>query len=241
VSIFDEWIAARYEQLWPHVLQPAILDDAVEFLADLAHHGSALEFGIGTGRIALPLARRSVDVSGIEIAPAMVAQLQAQQGSAEVDVAIGDFASVALGRSFDVVYLVRNTITNVATLDGQIAVFQNAAAHLKPNGCFVIENYIPALRQMPPGEMARVFDSTPEHLGYEVYDFAAQIAVSHHYWVVDGKLEYRAGPHRFVWPSELDLMARLAGLRLRERWSDWARAPFTADSRSHISIWERAA
>jgi SAM-dependent methyltransferase len=237
---FDEWIAQRYEALWPELFDPAELDPAVAFLAELAGGGPALELGIGTGRVALPLSRRGVHVHGIELSPAMVAQLQAQPGAAEVGVTIGDFATAKVGDTFTLAYLLRNTITNLTTQDEQVESFRNAAAHLEPGGCFVIENYIPELQRLPPGETVHVFTATPAHVGFEEYDVATQIAFSHHYWVIDGQLATFSSPHRYVWPSELDLMARLAGMTLRERWSNWHRAPFTSESRNHISVWEKA-
>jgi hypothetical protein len=181
-----------------------------------------------------------VRVHGIELSPAMVARLHAQPGGSEIGVTIGDFATTTVGGGpFAVVYLLRNTITNLTTQDEQIHAFGNAAAHLHPGGCFVIENYIPELRRLPPGETTHVFAATPAHLGYEEYDVASQIAVSHHYWTIEGRLETFSSPHRYVWPSELDLMARLAGMSLRERWADWNRTPFTSESRSHVSVWEK--
>jgi hypothetical protein len=133
---------------------------------------------------------------------------------------------------------VRDTIMNLTTQDGQVACFQNVAAHLEPGGCFVIEVAVSGLQRLPPGETIRPFTVTPAHLGFEEYDVATQLAVSHHYWVVDGAIEPRSAPFRYVWPSELDLMARLAGMTLRERWSGWNREPFTSDSTSHVSVWE---
>ena len=239
-ALFDEWIAQRYQALWPELFEKAVIEPAVDFLAELAGPGPALELGIGTGRIALPLSRRGVRVHGIELSPAMVAQLQGQPGAADIGLTIGDFATVTVGAAFTLVYLVRNTITNLTSQDAQVAVFRNAAAQLQPGGCFVIENYVPELRRLPPGETTHVFTASPAHLGFEEYDVAAQIAHSHHYWVIDGQLKIFSSPHRYVWPSELDLMARLAGLSLRERWSDWNREPFTGESRSHISVWEKA-
>jgi SAM-dependent methyltransferase len=238
-SHFDEWIAQRYETLWPELFEPAAVDPAVSFLAELAGSGSALELGIGTGRIALPLRRRGVPVHGIELSRAMVAELQAQPGAADIGVTVGDLGTAVVGRAFSLVYLLRNTITNLTTQDEQVGCFRNAAAHLEPGGCFVIENYIPELQRLPPGETTHVFTATPAHLGFEEYDLATQIALSHHYWVIDGELKTFSSPHRYVWPSELDLMAQLAGLTLRERWSDWNRAPFSSDSRGHISVWEK--
>jgi SAM-dependent methyltransferase len=236
---FDEWIAQRYEILWPELFDPAVVDPAVSFLADLAGTGPALELGIGTGRIALPLSRRGVRVHGIELSPAMVAQLQAQQGGSEIGVTIGDLASATVGAAFRLVYLLRNTITNLTTQYEQVEAFRNAAAHLEPGGCFVIENYIPELQRLPPGETIHVFTAMPAHLGFEEYNVATQIAFSHHYWMIDGQLKAFSSPHRYAWPSELDLMARLAGMTLRQRWSDWNREPFTSESRSHISVWEK--
>jgi SAM-dependent methyltransferase len=233
---FDEWIATRYAALWPELFEPAVIGPTVDFLAGLAAGGAALELGIGTGRIAVPLSRRGVTVHGIELSPAMVAQLP---GGSGISVVAGDYATTTIDRSFALVYLLRNTITNLVTQDEQVQAFRNAAAHLRPGGCFVVENYVPALRRLPPGETTRVFTATPEHLGYEDYDFASQIAVSHHYWTIEGRLTTFSSPHRYVWPAELDLMARLAGLTLRERWSDWSRAPFTGESDMHISVWAK--
>jgi SAM-dependent methyltransferase len=236
---FDEWIARRYETLWPELFDPAVLDPAVDFLADLAGGGPALELGIGTGRVALPLSRRGIRVHGIELSPAMVAQLRAQPDASEIGVTVSDFATTSVDGTFGLAYLVRNTITNLTTQDEQVACFRNVAAHLESGGYFVIENYIPALRRLPPGETRHVFAATPAHVGYEEYDLATQIAISHHVWVIDGRLEARSSPHRYVWPSELDLMARLAGMTLRERWGDWHREPFTSESRNHVSVWQK--
>jgi SAM-dependent methyltransferase len=237
---FDEWIAGRYETLWPELFEPALVESTVSFLAALAGSGAALEFGIGTGRIAVPLSRRDVRVHGIELSPAMVGRLHADPDSAGIDVTVGDFATAtATGGPFELVYLLRNTITNLTTQDEQVRAFANAAAQLRPGGCFVIENYVPDLQRLPPGETTHVFTATPEHLGYERYDVATQTATSYHYWTVDGRLATFSSPHRYVWPSELDLMARLAGLAPHGRWADWNRTPFTSDSRHHISVWEK--
>lgn len=236
---FDEWIAQHYDILWPELFDPAVVDPAVHFLAELAGSGPALELGVGTGRIALPLSRLGVRVQGVELSRAMVAQLRAQQGASDVEVTIGDFTTTTVGELFTLVYLVRNTITNVTTQDEQVETFRNVAAHLQSGGSFVIENYLPELQRLPPGESIHVFTATPTHLGFEEYDVATQIAVSHHHWVIEGRLKTFSSPHRYVWPSELDLMAQLAGLTLRERWSGWEREPFTSQSRSHISVWEK--
>jgi SAM-dependent methyltransferase len=237
---FDEWIAERYETLWPELFAPDVIDPAVDFLADLARGVSALELGIGTGRIALLLSRRGVRVHGIESSAAMVAQLRAKPGAVDIGVTIGDFATATVDATFALAYLVRNTITNLTSQDEQVQCFLNVANHLLPGGCFVIESYVPELQRLPPGETLHVFTATPTHLGFEEYDVATQTAVSHHYWMIDGQLESRSTRHRYVWPSELDLMARLAGLNLRERWSDWRRGHFTNESRNHISVWGKA-
>ena len=240
-NTFDGRIARSYEARWPELFDPAVVGPAVDLLAEVAGTGAALELGIGTGRIAIPLRRRGVPVHGIDLSRHMVAELRAKPGSEDIGVTIGDFATTRVDGSFRLAYLVRNTITNLTAQQEQVACFRNVAAHLEPGGCFVIEVYVPELRRLPPGETVHAFTVTPTHLGFEEYDVATQIAVSHHYWVVDGRLETYSTPHRYVWPSELDLMAQLAGLTLRERWSDWARAPFTGDSRSHVSVWERPA
>ena len=220
---------------------PAVADPVVDFLADLAGQGAALELGIGTGRIALPLARRGIRVHGIDLSEAMVARLRAKPGAEQVTVTIGDFATTTVDGRFSVAYLVFNTIMNLTTQDGQVACFQNGAAQLEPGGCFVIEVMVPALQRLPPGETVRPFTVTPTHLGFDEYDVASQGLISHHYTVVDDKLELVSMPFRYVWPSELDLMARMAGMTLRERWSGWNREPFTSDSTSHVSVWEKPA
>lgn len=235
---FDERIAKSYEARWPELFEPAVIDPVVSFLADLAGKGTALELGIGTGRIALPLSKRGVRVHGIELSPAMVAELHVKPGAKDIDVTIGDFATTRVNGAFKVAYLVRNTITNLTTQDEQVQCFQNVARHLVPGGCFVIEVYVPELQRLPPGQTIHAFAVTPTHLGFEEYEIANQVAFSHHYWMVDGQLETFSTPHRYVWPGELDLMARLAGMTLRERWSNWERQPFTSDSRSHVSVWE---
>ena len=239
-NYFDERIAKSYEAKWPNLFEPAVIDPVVSFLADLAGSGAALELGIGTGRIALPLCQRGVRVHGIDLSPAMIAQLRAKPGAGGIGVTIGDFATTTVGGTFKLAYLVRNTIENLTTQDEQVACFRNVAAQLEPGGCFVIEVEVPALQRLPPGETIRAFTVTPAHLGFDEYDIAAQGLVSHHYWVDDGELEVFSAPFRYVWPSELDLMARLAGMILRERWSGWKHEPFTSDSTTHISVWEKS-
>ncbi|MBV8949568.1 MAG: class I SAM-dependent methyltransferase, partial [Actinobacteria bacterium] len=198
-----------------------------------------LELGIGTGRLALPLSRRGVPVHGIELSPAMVAELQSKSGAEDITVTIGDFATITVGTRFTLAYLVRNTITNLTTQAEQVACFRNAAAHLAPGGCFVVENFIPELQRLPPGETVRVFAFTPQHLGFDQYDVATQLSWSHHRWSMGDDTETFSSPHRYVWPSELDLMAQLAGMTLIDRWNDWHRTPFTSESRSHVSVWRK--
>ncbi len=245
-NYFTGRIAQGYQAKWPHLFEPAVVDPAVDFLAALAGTeptAAALELGIGTGRLALPLSRRGVRVHGIELSPDMVDELRGKPGADAIGITMGDFAMTrvdgGLG-SFSLVYLVRNTIMNLTTQDQQVACFATAAAHLGPGGCFVMEVLVPELRRLPPGDTVRGFAVTPAHLGFDEYDVATQGVVSHHYWLTGGELETFSAPFRYVWPSELDLMARLAGLTLRERWTDWDRSPFTSDSRSHISVWKLA-
>ncbi|UBU09366.1 class I SAM-dependent DNA methyltransferase [Nonomuraea gerenzanensis] len=240
-NTFDARLAQTYEQKWPELFDPAVVDPAVDLLADLAGPAAtALEFGIGTGRLALPLSRRGVRVHGIDLSAAMIAQLRSKPGAEHLAVTAGDFATTRVDGTFALAYLVRNTITNLTTQDEQVECFRNAASHLEPGGRFVIEVYIPELRRLPPGQTVHPFAVTPSHLGFEEYDVAAQLAVSHHYWTVDGQVETYSSTHRYVWPAELDLMARLAGMTLEARWGGWAREPFTGDSRSHVSVWRTA-
>jgi len=237
---FDERVAATYDEDVADRSAPEVLDPTVAFLAALAGEGRALEFAIGTGRIALPLAARGVPVQGIEVSKAMAAQLAAKTGGEAIDITIGDIASTRVEGSFSLVYLVFNTIMNLTTQEAQVACFRNAAAHLEPGGCFVIEVMVPELRRLPPGETFHVFGGA-DAWGIDEYDVADQGLVSHHLEVVDGTLERFSVPFRYVWPSELDLMGRLAGMTFRERWSSWTREPFTSESRQHVSVWERPA
>ena len=237
---FDEEIAARYDETSVQEYQSEVLDPAVDFLAELAGDGAALEFGVGTGRVALPLRGRGVPVHGIDISEPMLEQLREKPGSEQVAVTVGDFAKTQVDGTFQLAYLVFNTITNLTTQDEQVACFRNAASHLEPGGCFVIEVFVPELRRVPPGERVRAFDVRRTHLGFDEYtDFVGQILYSHHYWIDDGNLRTFSAPYRYVWPAELDLMARLAGMTLRERWADWTRESFTGESTSHISVWEK--
>jgi SAM-dependent methyltransferase len=237
---FGEQVAAGYDSPSEGMFDPAVVNPAVDFLAQLAGDGPALELGIGTGRIALPLRDRGVEVHGIDLSEAMVARLRAKPGGGEIPVTMGDFATTRVDHTFTLAYLVYNTINNLTTQDEQVECFINVARHLRPGGCFVIEVGVPSLQRLPPGETVRAFTVTSDRLGFDEYDVLNQGLVSHHYWREDGEFRQVSMPFRYVWPAELDLMARIAGMRLRERWSDWDRAPFTTDSRQHVSVWEKS-
>ncbi len=229
-NFFGADVAARYDRETADMP----VDPVVDFLAALAGDGAALELAIGTGRIAVPLARRGVPVHGIDLSPDMVAKLREKPGSESIGVTIGDFAATRVDRTFTLVYLVFNTIGNLTTQEAQVACFENVAAHLEPGGCFVIELRIHG------GAPLEVFDLGESHVGVNEYDAATQRLVSHHFTLVDGGWVRNSVPFRSVSPEELDLMARLAGMRLRERWAGWAREPFTAESTKHVSVWELA-
>jgi len=237
---FDEAIAARYDEDSAEQSRREVLEPAVDFLTVLAGDGAALEFGIGTGRVALPLGERGVRVHGIDVSEPMIEQLRQKPGAERIGITVGDFATTRVEERFRLVYLVFNTITNLTRQDEQVACFQNAAAHLEAGGCFVVEVGVPDLRRLPPGERVRAFDLGATHLGFDEYtDFVEQILYSHHYRIEGGGLRTFSAPFRYVWPSELDLMARLAGMTLRERFASWTREPFTDASRSHVSVWEK--
>ena len=239
---FGTEVAARYDETSVDMFDPTVVGPTVDFLAGRAGDGAALEFGIGTGRIALPLVERGIRVSGIDLSESMVAKLREKPGSEQIEVVVGDFATTRVPGSFSLVYLVFNTIDNLTTQDEQVACFENAAAHLGPGGCFVIEVGVPDLRRLPYGERFALFDVSEDHIGIDEYGVATQGLVSHHWQRdEDGSFHKGSGPFRYVWPSELDLMARIARLRLRERWGGWNRERFTNDSRKHVSVWEKPA
>lgn len=240
-NYFGKEVAASYDESTGAEFDPDVITRTVDVLAELAGDGAALEFAVGTGRIALPLADRGVSVVGIELSTAMAERLRAKDSEQRVTVTIGDMATTRVAGSFRLVYLVFNTIGNLMTQDQQVACFANAAAHLEPGGYFVIEVGVPDLRRLPPGEDARVFSHAPGYVGYDRYiDFVAQQAMSHHFVAGAAGVREFTTPFRYVWPSELDLMAKLAGLSLRDRWAGWDRAPFVADSTSHVSVWAKA-
>lgn len=236
---FGEAIAATYDDDEDPMFSAEVVDPTVDFLARLAGDGPALELGIGTGRIALPLAARGVSVHGIDLSSEMIARLRAKPGGEGIGVTIGDFSTAKADGTFRLAYLVFNTISNVTTQDGQVAVFRNVAEHLEPGGLFVIEVGIPELRRLPMGERYVIFDFDEHHWGIDEYDVANQGLISHHFTARNGTIEKSSGPFRYVWPSELDLMAKMAGLELRERWADWNREPFTSESTKHVSVWQK--
>ena len=238
-GFFGERAAAHYDERSAAMSDPKVVGPVVDVLADLAGSGAALEFGIGTGRIALPLAERGVRVAGIDNSEAMLSRLRAKPGAEAVEIAAGDFASTRVEGEFSLVYLVFNTISNLVTQDAQVACFQNAAAHLSSGGRFVIENNVPALQSLPPGQTVRPFRADPEGFSFDVYDVVTQRSSSQHFYIVDGRLEAFPVEFRYAWPAELDLMARLAGMRLEHRWAGWRREPFTAVSPGHVSVYAK--
>jgi SAM-dependent methyltransferase len=237
---FDEHVAETFDDDYDDQAEADVVGPMVDLLAALADGGRALELGSGTGRIALPLAVRGVPVVGIELSKAMTARLRAKPGGADIPVIIGDFSSAKAEGKFRVAYLVANTIMNLTTQAEQVACFRNVSGHLEPGGCFVIEVGVPGLQRLPPGETFQVFNASDTHWGIDEYDTENQGLISHHFRRMDdGRLQRASIPFRYVWPAELDLMAELAGMRLRERWAGWKREPFTSDSRKHVSVWEK--
>jgi len=238
---FGENIAAGYDDSAADMFRADVVDPAVDLLTELAGDGPALELGVGTGRIALPLTARGVPVHGVDMSRAMVERLRAKPGGDAVGVTIGDFSTTRVPGEFALAYLVFNTIGNLTTQDAQVDCFANAAAHLRPGGCFVIEVVVPDLRRLPPGQTAVPFHISDTGWAFDTYDVATQAMSSNYVTITDGRAEYWSIPFRYVWPAELDLMARLAGLRMRDRWGDWTREPFTAESGKHVSVWEKPA
>ena len=233
---FGEQVAERYDRGTAGMA----VEPVVEFLHEHSGDGPVLELGIGTGRIALPLSQRGVRVHGIDLSEAMVAKLREKPGADAIGVTIGDFATTRVDGEFTLAYLVFNTINNLTTQDAQVACFENVAAHLRPGGCFVIEVGLPDLQRLPFAETLRPFALSETHLGFDEYDVVDQGLIAHHYnRTEDGTFERWSVPFRYVWPSELDLMARIAGMKLRERWSGWNGEPFTAESTKHISVWQK--
>jgi SAM-dependent methyltransferase len=240
-GVFPESVAAIYDDPADEMFAPGFVAQVAGVLAGLADGGRALELAIGTGRIALPLAQRGVPVHGIDMSRAMIARLRAKPGGDAIGVTIGDFATTRVEGTFSLVYLVYNTIGNLTTQEAQVACFRNAADHLAPGGCFLIETHIPELRRLPPGQNVLPFRVSPTHLAFDIYDFATQAMSSNYVTLGGGRGEFKTYPFRYVWPSELDLMAQMAGMRLRDRWENWGGEPFTSESTKHVSIWEKPA
>jgi SAM-dependent methyltransferase len=236
---FGERIAAVYDADSATMFDPAVVEPAADVLADLAGDGRALEFAIGTGRIALPLAERGVRVAGIDNSEAMLERLREKPGAERIEAGVGDMAATRVPGEFSLVYLVFNTIFNLTTQDGQVACFENAAAHLQPGGRFVIEARVPELQRLPLGQTVLPWRADPEAMSYYVYDVVTQRLSGRHYHFVDGRVDPRPIEMRYVWPAELDLMARLAGMRLEHRWANWRREPFTHLSPAHVSVYEK--
>ena len=237
---FGEPVAATYDEHSASMFDPAVLLPAVERLAELAGDGRALEFAVGTGRIALPLAERGVRVAGIDNSEAMLGRLRAKSGAQRIETVAGDMAATRLEGEFSLVYLVFNTIFNLTTQDGQVACFQNAAAHLRSGGRFVIEARVPELQRLPLGQTVLPWRADPRGISTYVYDVVTQRLSGQHYHIEDGGIRPSPVEMRYAWPAELDLMARLAGMRLEHRWAGWDRAPFTALSPAHVSVYEKA-
>jgi Methyltransferase domain len=236
---FGERVAARYDDASWSMFDPAVVDPAVDMLAELAGDGAALEFAIGTGRIAVPLAQRGVRVAGMDNSEAMLARLRDKPGAERIEAVIGDMATTRVDGDFTLVFLVFNTIFNLTTQDGQVACFANAAAHLHSGGRFVIEARVPELQRLPLGQTVLPWRADPGGMSYYVYDVVTQRLSGQHYHFDDGTVEASPTEMRYAWPSELDLMARLAGMRLQDRWAGWRREPFTGLSPAHVSVYEK--
>jgi SAM-dependent methyltransferase len=239
-DLWDEATAARYDTGAAEKFAPAVLDPTVDFLARLAGSGAALEFAVGTGRVAIPLAARGVPVTGVELSEPMVSQLRRKIDASALPVVVGDMATTRVPGEFSLVYLVWNSVANLRTQEEQVECFRNAARHLQRGGRFVIELWVPPLRRFPPGQVAVPFEVSEGHLGFDTYDLATQQGTSHHYSPTgNATARYGASNFRYIWPAECDLMARLAGMELEARVADWDGTAFTSDSESHVSVWRK--
>ena len=236
---FDERVAATYDEETAAMSTPEAVEPVVDFLVGLAGNGRALELGIGTGRVAIPLSQRGVQVHGIELSKAMATRLRAKPGGEEIGVTIGDFATTVVEGTFSLAYLVFNTIMNLTTQEAQVECFRNVSRQLEPSGCFVIEVVVPGLQRLAPGQTILDFHVSEASWGLDEYDVVTQGLKSHYFRFEDGGVRHSSMPFRYVWPAELDLMAQLAGMRLRERWGGWQREPFTSEGRKHVSVWEK--
>ena len=238
-NIFNKRIASNYDFADRSMFAEDTINQTCSLLEELAGNGRVLEFAIGTGRVALPLQERGVEIHGIELSQSMVDQLYSKPNADTINVVVGDMAKDRVFGEFQLVYLVYNTITNLITQEEQVDCFINAAAHLKPGGYFLIEDQIPTLQQLPVGKSISAFDATEEHVGIDEFDLASQLVISRHYWIEGESVEMFQSKHRYAWPGEYDLMARIAGLELHNRWAGWDRSEFGSESKSHISIWRK--
>ena len=236
---FDERVAATYDESTGAMSAPEAVEPVVDFLVGLAGTGRALELGIGTGRIAIPLVQRGVPVHGIELSRAMAARLSAKPGGEDIGVTIGDFATTPVEGTFSLAYLVFNTIMNLTKQEAQVECFRNVSVHLDPGGCFVIEVGVPGLQRLAPGQTIQDFHVSETSWGLDEYIVVTQGLKSHYFRFEDGEVRHSSIPFRYVWPSELDLMAQLTGMRLLGRWGGWKRQSFTSESRQHVSVWEK--
>lgn len=234
---YGEQIASVYDDLYA-----GYDENAIHTLVTLAQGGQALEFGIGTGRIALPLQSMGVEVHGIDASQAMIARLRSKPGGERVNVALGDFSEVDMQRKYALVYVMFNTIFGPLTQEDQIRCFENAARHLAPGGVFAIEAFVPDLKRFTDGQSLRVIDldNTTLQMDAAQVDIPRQLITAQHVHLSAQGIQIYPVRLRFIWPAEMDLMARLAGLRLRNRWGGWEQSAFTADSPRHISLYELA-
>ncbi|MFM8349482.1 MAG: class I SAM-dependent DNA methyltransferase [Actinomycetales bacterium] len=239
-DMWDDKTAATYDEDEAAMFAPHVVEPAVDLLASLAGDGRALGFAIGTGRLGVPLMRRGVAVEGIDLSPAMVARLRSKVGADELPVTVGDMATSVVPGEFSLVFLPYNSLSNLRTQGEQVACFHNASRHLGSGGYFVVELLVPPLRMLVPGQVAVPFHVSEQHTGFDTFDVVAQACTSHHYTrAADGSIRYGAGHFRYVWPSECDLMAQLAGMTLVDRFGDWDQSPFTAESVKHVSVWRK--
>lgn len=234
---YGEKIADVYDELYEHLFDA---EATADLLADLAAGGRALELAIGTGRVALPLAERGIEVQGVDISPSMVDKLREKAGGHRIEVTIGNFADVPVEGTFDVVYLVFNTLFALLEQEDQVRCFQNVARHLRPGGAFVVEAFVPDPARFDRFQRMHATDVGEDLARFDVtrVDPVHQRVYSQHVTLRPGAVELHPVALRYAWPAELDLMARLAGLRLRDRWGGWRREPFTSSSDSHVSVYE---
>jgi SAM-dependent methyltransferase len=237
-EIWDAEAAQHYDTPGEGMFAAEVLEPTVNRLVELAGDGAALEFAVGTGRVAVPLAERGVPVAGIELSRPMLEQLRRKVDEKTIPVTFGDMTTAVAPGEFTLVYLVYNTISNLLTQREQVACFRNAARHLRPGGRFAIELWVPELRKLPPGQTAVVHRAKPGSIGLDTYDVVHQLVVSHHFSFGMGRDAHLfRSPHRYIWPAELDLMAELAGFDLESRHADWIGSEFTEESPSHVSVY----